>query len=383
MDTSNIDLHKKIGILGGGQLGRMLQELALTYGVDLYFLDNDIKAPCSIFKDHFTHGSFRDFNATIQFGKDKEILSIEIEHINTDALEQLSKYNIEIIPSVECIKMIKNKALQKQFLKDNNIPSSPFEVINFNTISAELAEAWYPFVQKSQEDGYDGKGVVVIENSSELANQLKLPSLIEKKVDIAKELAITIAIEKSGKVHLYPISEMVFNPQLNLVDYLIAPAQIDEKIIKKVNSIATKLAKYLNTAGIFSIEFFLTKKGEVLVNEIAPRAHNSAHYTIEACNISQYEAQLRILLGIPINEVKMKGYAGMVNLIGEENQIGLPKVENLFELSSLDDVHIHLYGKKETKPGRKMGHITVINSNREKLIKQLNWVRDNIKIKAK
>lgn len=383
MKKNNIDLHKRIGVLGGGQLGRMLQEIALTYGIDLYFIDNDIKAPCSIFKNNFTHGSYKDFNSIIQFGKDKEILTIEIEHINADALEQLSKYNIEVIPSVDCIRMVQNKAKQKQFYTDHQIPTSPYIIIDSKIISEELAAEWYPFVQKSQIDGYDGKGVVVIDSSTELNNQLQLPSILEKKVDIDKELAITVAIEKNGNIFLYPICEMVFDPKLNLVDYLIAPAQVDESIEKKIKSIAKKLGKALDTAGIFSIEFFLTKKGEVLVNEIAPRAHNSAHYSIEACNISQFEAQLRILLGIPLTEIESKKYAGMVNLVGEEKYVGLPLVQNLEKLNDFDDLHIHLYGKKETKPGRKMGHITVINRSRSKLIQQLQWLKNNIKIISK
>lgn len=379
----NIDLNKKIGVLGGGQLGRMLQEIALTYGVDLYFLDNDIKAPCSIFKNNFTHGSYKDFNTTIQFGKDKEILTIEIEHINAEALEQLAKYKIEVIPSVDVIKMIQNKAFQKQFYIDNNIPTSPFISIDTKQIPKEIAEEWLPFVQKTQIDGYDGKGVLVLKDSKDLLNQLNEPSILEKLVDIDKELAVTIAVERNGTCHLFPIAEMVFNQKLNLVDYLIAPADIDDKIADKINIIAKKIAKALNSPGVFSIEFFLTKKGEILVNEMAPRAHNSAHYTIEGCSISQFEAQLKILLGLPIQEVKMKGYAGMVNLIGEENHVGIPFIENLEKLSELEQTYIHLYGKKETKPGRKMGHITTLNSNRDKLIKQLNWIKDNIKVVSK
>lgn len=382
MTKKKIDLGKKIGVLGGGQLGRMLQEAALPYGVDLHFLDNDIKAPCCIFKGNFTHGSYKDLNATLQFGKDKDILTIEIEHINIDALEQLSKYDKLIIPSVDVIRMIQNKAFQKTFLKEKDIPTSDFIVIDGKSISQDLANEWYPFVQKSQIDGYDGKGVVVIQDETQLNNQLGVPSLIEKLVDIEKELAITIAIEQNGKVHLFPICEMVFDPKLNLVDYLIAPANIEEKIAKKVNAKANKLAKALNSPGLFSVEFFLTKKGDVLVNEIAPRAHNSAHYTIEGCNISQYKAQLNILLGIPIPEITMKGYAGMVNLIGEEQYIGAPYVENLQLLCEQGDTHLHLYGKKETKPGRKMGHITVLNSNRNKLVSQLHWTKENIKIKS-
>lgn len=382
MTKKKNDLGRKIGVLGGGQLGRMLQEAALPYGVDLFFLDNDIKAPCSIFKENFVHGSYKDFNTTIQFGKDKDELTIEIEHINSEALEQLSKYDKLIIPSVDTIRMIQNKAFQKIFLKENDIPTADFMVVASKTVTEDIASQWYPFVQKSQVDGYDGKGVVVINESTELSNQLSVPSLLEKKVDIDKELAITIAVEQSGKIHLFPICEMVFNPKLNLVDYLIAPAGIEEKHEKKVNSIATKLAKALKSPGIFSIEFFLTKKGVVLVNEIAPRAHNSAHYTIEACNISQYQAQLRILLNLPIPDITMKGYAGMVNLIGEEKYIGTPYIENLDLLLEQKDVYLHLYGKKETKPGRKMGHITVLNSNKTKLINQLNWIKEHIKIKS-
>ena len=382
MTKKKIDLGKKIGVLGGGQLGRMLQEAALPYGVDLHFLDNDIKAPCSIFKGNFTHGSYKDSNSVIQFGKDKDILTIEIEHINTEALEQLSKYDKLIIPSVDVIRMIQNKAFQKTFLKEHDIPTSDFIVNDSKTISQSLANEWYPFVQKSQIDGYDGKGVVVIRDEAQLENQLNTPSLLEKIINIEKELAITMVIEQNGKAHLFPICEMVFDPKLNLVDYLIAPANIEEKTTKKINTIANKLAKALKSSGLFSVEFFLTKKGEVLVNEIAPRAHNSAHYTIEGCNISQYQAQLRILLDLPIPEITMNGYAGMVNLIGEEQYIGAPYVENLEHLHEQGDTHLHLYGKKETKPGRKMGHITVLNTNKSKLITQLHWIKENIKIKS-
>lgn len=382
MTKKKIDLTKKIGVLGGGQLGRMLQETALAFGVDLYFLDNDLKAPCSIFRDNFMHGSYKDLNTTLQFGKDKDILTIEIEHINSSALEQLSKYDKTIIPTADTIRMIQNKAFQKSFLKENDLPTSDFIVIDSKDISEEVAQQWYPFVQKSQVDGYDGKGVAVIQDAQELQLQLGVPSLIEKKVDIEKELAITIAIEQSGKIQLFPICEMVFDPKLNLVDYLIAPATIDDKIARKINTVSTKLAKSLQSPGIFSIEFFLTKSGNVLINEIAPRAHNSAHYTIEACNISQYQAQLMILLGIPLPEITMKGYAGMVNLIGEEMHIGIPYVENLHQLYEQGDVFLHLYGKKETRPGRKMGHITVLNNNKARLISQLNWVKENVKIKS-
>jgi 5-(carboxyamino)imidazole ribonucleotide synthase len=295
-------------------------------------------------------------------------------------LEQLIKYDIEVIPSVESIKLIKNKAFQKQFYEENGIPSSPFVILDHKQISSELAAEWYPFVQKTQTEGYDGKGVVVIQDESDLMHQLGEVSILERKVDIDKELAITIAIERNGAIHLFPIVEMVFDPKLNLVDYLIAPALINEKQETNIKQIAQKLGKKLNSMGVFSIEFFLTKKGDILVNEIAPRAHNSAHYTIEGTNISQFEAQLRILLNLPIPAIKMNGYAGMVNLIGEENHQGMPSIENIDKLSEMNQAFLHLYGKKETKPGRKMGHVTVLNSTREKLIKELMWVRENVRV---
>jgi phosphoribosylaminoimidazole carboxylase (NCAIR synthetase) len=244
MTKKYIDLSRKIGVLGGGQLGRMLQEAALPYGVELFFLDNDIKAPCSLFKDNFTHGSYKDFNSTIQFGKDKDILTIEIEHINADALEQLAKYDKLVIPAVDTIRMIQNKAFQKKFLLENDLPSSAFIVLDSKSIAPELANDWYPFVQKSQIDGYDGKGVVVIESALDLSQQLNTPSILEKLVDIEKELAITLAIEQSGKIHLFPICEMVFNPKLNLVDYLLAPAGIEEKYIKMAIQAYAFQAKY-------------------------------------------------------------------------------------------------------------------------------------------
>lgn len=358
----------------------MLQEKALQYGVNLFFLDGDPKAPCSVFANNFKQGSFKSRSDIVEFGREMDILTIEIEHIDADALEEMSRSGVKIVPSVPVIKMIKNKATQKQFYFEHGIPTSEFLVIDEPRINRELVADWYPFVQKSQLDGYDGKGVVVMEGEDDLARELKLPCIIEKKVAIQKELAITIAIQKDLSLRLFPICEMVFDPKLNLVDYIIAPANISKAIEKKVISIAKKTATALNSEGVFSIELFLDSKNEVLVNEIAPRAHNSVHYTIEGCNISQYEAQLRILLDIPIPEIKMNTNAGMLNLIGEEGHHGNPKIENIDKLQSIPNAHLHMYGKRETKPGRKMGHITVLNEDRDKLIEELHFLKQHIKI---
>lgn len=370
----------KIGVLGGGQLGRMLQEKALEYGINLYFLDGDPKAPCSVFANNFKQGSYRSRKDIVEFGREMDILTIEIEHVDADALEEMSKSGVVIIPDVSVIKMIKNKALQKQFYLDHDIPTSEFLVIEENSLDTNLIENWFPFVQKSQVDGYDGKGVAVIDSMSEISKELKVPSIIERKVNIEKELAVTIAIESNLQVKLFPICEMVFDPKLNLVDYVIAPANISKAIEKKVNEIAMTLANAIHSKGIFSIELFLDTKGQILVNEIAPRAHNSVHYTIEGCNISQYEAQLRILLDIPLPDIKMNLNAGMLNLVGEEGHHGHPSIQNIDKLHEVSNAHLHMYGKRETKPGRKMGHITVLNENREDLIKELDYLKEHIKI---
>lgn len=372
--------NPKIGVLGGGQLGRMLQEKALEYGVNLYFLDGDPKAPCSVFANNFKQGSFKSRQDIIEFGRDKDILTIEIEHVDASALEEISKSGVEIVPSISVIKMIKNKATQKQFLESHHIPTSDFMVVDGNKLESSALSPWYPFVQKSQLDGYDGKGVVIINSEEDIAKELNLPSIIEKKVDIKKELAITIAIQADKSVKLFPICEMVFNPNYNLVDFVIAPADISKAIEKKIKDIALNLAKALDSKGIFSVELFLDTKNNVLVNEIAPRAHNSAHYTIEATNISQYEAQLRIILGIPLPNIVQISQAGMLNLVGEEGYSGKPKVEKIEALNKAQHACIHLYGKKETKAGRKMGHITVLNADRDKLLEELNYLKGQIKI---
>jgi 5-(carboxyamino)imidazole ribonucleotide synthase len=369
----------KIGILGGGQLGRMLQEQGLEYGIDLYFMDGDPKASCAIF-NNYKLGSFKSKEDIIAFGRDKNIVTIEIEHINTEALEDLDRAKVEIVPSVASIKMIKNKAFQKTFYLENNIPTSEFLIVETDKLDEKEVLSWFPLVQKSQTEGYDGKGVVVINDVNDIHKQLRVPSIIEKKVEIKKELAITIAIESNGNVKLFPICEMVFNPELNLVDYVIAPALISVEIEKKVKKIALQLAKCLKTRGIFSIELFLDQKDKVLVNEIAPRAHNSAHYTIEGTNISQFEAQLRILLDLPLPEIHLISPSGMLNLIGEENHQGKPEYKNIEKLADVGQAHIHLYGKRETKPGRKMGHITVLNTDRNKLIEELNYLKAHINV---
>jgi 5-(carboxyamino)imidazole ribonucleotide synthase len=374
-------LNKKIGVLGGGQLGRMLQEKALQYGVNLYFLDPDKECPCSIFAQYYTQGSFKNYDDVIAFGKDKDCITIEIEHVNIEALEYLENQGVEIVPDTRSIKMIQNKALQKQFYQDKNIPSSPFQIIENEKIE-NIDTSLYPFFQKSQKDGYDGKGVQYIANENELHKQLGVPSILEKAVDIQKELAITVAVDSHKNIRLFPICEMVFDEKLNLVDYLLVPASISKEEENTINQIAKDFINAIDSKGLFSIEFFLTKSNEILVNEAAPRAHNSAHYTMEACNISQFEAQLQIILDLKLPEIILKSNASMINIVGEDKYCGKPLIEGHDLFHTIPDFHFHLYGKKETKPGRKMGHITLLHQDLEQLKLNTEKVKSSFKLKG-
>ena len=370
-------MYPRIGILGGGQLGRMLQEKALEWGLQLYFLDPDSNCSCSIFKDSLTVGSFKDFNNVMDFGNKMDIISIEIEHVNIEALELLETMGKRIIPNVNTLKIIQNKALQKKMYAQNDIPTSDFIVLDSH-LDIKSYFSFLPAFQKTQKDGYDGKGVQYLTEDS-LHLVLEAPSILEKPVDLEKELALTFVKSADGSVVFYPICEMVFDPILNLVQYLIAPAIISEDIAKKVQEVALKVSEVIDSVGVFSIEFFLTKDGTVLVNEMAPRAHNSAHYTIEACNISQFDAQLRTFLNFPIPNITLKGFASMINLIGDENTVGNPQLIGANQMMK-DEAFLHLYGKTQTKPGRKMGHITITDSNYEKLVSRTKNILNIVKV---
>jgi 5-(carboxyamino)imidazole ribonucleotide synthase len=344
-------------------------------------LDPDKECPCSIFSEYYTQGSFKNYEDVIAFGKDKDCITIEIEHVNIEALEYLENQGVEIVPNTRSIKMIQNKALQKQFYQDKNIPSSPFQIIENEKIE-NVDASLYPFFQKSQKDGYDGKGVQYIADVNDLNKQLGVSSILEKAVDIQKELAITVAVDFHKNIRLFPICEMVFDEKLNLVDYLLVPASISKEEENTINQIAKDFINAIDSKGLFSIEFFLTKNNEILVNEAAPRAHNSAHYTMEACNISQFEAQLQILLDLKLPEIILKSKASMVNIIGEVMYCGKPLIEGQDLFQIIPDFHFHLYGKKETKPGRKMGHITLLHQDLEQLKLNTEKVKSSFKLKG-
>lgn len=371
--------RQTIGILGGGQLGRMLLPPANYLDIPIAVLDPNPSASCAELVNRFTVGDFNDYQTVLDFGRTVDTLTIEIEHVNVKALYQLEKEGITVYPQARVIEIIQDKRIQKQFYKDHGIPTADFRLINSKE---ELAkhEDFYPAFQKVGKGGYDGGGVQKIASVESIGKGFDAPSLIEKAVDYEKEIAIIAARNPSGQVQLFPTVEMVFHPEHNLVDYLLAPAEISEKVELKAREIALKLTNELEIVGLLAIELFVTKTGDVLVNECAPRPHNSGHQTIQGATVSQFEQHLRAILDLPLLEPKLICPSAMVNLLGNLNETGEAVLYGLQETLALEGVHVVLYGKRETKPARKMGHITVLAKGKEELIQRINTVKKTIKI---
>lgn len=371
----------KIGILGGGQLGRMLLQQAANYAVDTYVLENDANCPAAHLCKHFIKGNIQAYNDVYAFGKLVDVLTIEIEAVNIEALEQLEKEGVKVIPNTHALKTIKNKITQKQFYQTNNIPTSSFTITNSKADVSKLTN-FLPAVHKLGEGGYDGKGVQIINTETDIALAFDAPAVLEKKVNIAKELAVIVAVNTNGETAIYPPAEMVFDPILNLLDYQLSPAQINEKVFWKAEAIALSVVKNLKSAGLFAVELFVDKNDEVWVNETAPRVHNSGHHTIEANYCSQYDMLLRILLNYPLGNTKAILPSAIVNLIGENGYEGKAQYENLQEVLKMENVFVHLYGKQTTKPGRKMGHVTIISNDYVELKHKANKIKHTLKVKS-
>ncbi len=372
---------KKIGILGGGQLGRMLLQAAANYPVITYVLENDANCPAAHLCHHFTIGSITDFNTVYEFGKDLDALTIEIENVNIEALEKLEQEGKVIIPKPAVLKTIKNKILQKQFYQEHQIPTATFEITNTKSqINNHLN--LLPAVHKIAEGGYDGKGVQMINDSNDIEKGFDAPAVLEKKIEVVKEIAQMIAIGQDGAVALYPPVEMMFEPYLNLLDFQLCPANIDEKILWKVEAISLTVAKNFKSAGLFAVELLVDKSGDVFVNETAPRVHNSGHHTIEAHYSSQFDMLWRIMLNYPLGNPDAILPSIMVNLIGAPDHSGEAIYEGLEEVLKIEDAFIHIYGKVQTKPGRKMGHITIMSKEKQELIHQANRVKSTFKVIA-
>ena len=368
----------KIGILGGGQLGRMLIQDALKYDDEIHVLDPNEDCSCANISV-FTKGNFNDKQDVLDFGKGKDVISIEIEHVNVEALEELEQQGIKVIPNSKIIKTIQQKILQKQFYKHHQIPSPDFQIIQ--SLKEEI-RIGFPFVQKLNTGGYDGKGVQVIRTESEIDKMWNEPSVLENLVDIDKELSLIIAKNEQGEIKSFPVTEMVADPKLNLLDFNICPTDISDDVQNQINDIAEKFMSAANSEGLFAIELFLDKNGKVWVNETAPRLHNSGHQSQEGNANSQFEQFYRVLKNLPLADTSAFGFSGMLNLVGEENFTGPVKYEGLENVLKLPNAYIHLYGKTETKPGRKMGHINVLADSREELLEQLIQIKAMVKVVA-
>ena len=372
------DSKMKLGILGGGQLGRMLLQAAANYDAITYVLENDAHCPAAHLCHHFTLGNIQDFDAVYNFGKGLDAITIEIEAVNVDALEKLEAEGVKVYPRPSAIRTIKNKILQKQFYKENEIPTASF-VITQKQSDLLNHIGFLPAVHKLGEGGYDGKGVQVINNEAEIELGFNLPSVLEQKIKIAKEIALIVGMNAHGETIIYPPAEMIFDPVYNLLDYQLSPAKLEEKQLWKAQAIARKVMSGLNSPGLFAIELFIDKSGDVLVNETAPRVHNSGHHTIEANYSSQYDMLWRILLNYPLGNPDQILPSAIVNIIGAEGFTGDVVYEGLDEVLKMDNVFVHLYGKKQTKPGRKMGHVTIISSDYQDLTHKANKIKHTLK----
>lgn len=362
--NQQVDLTTKLGILGGGQLGRMLIQEAVNFNIHISVLDPAANAPCADLANNFVVGNFNDYQTVLDFGKKVDVLTIEIEHVNIEALEELERLGKKVFPSPQALRTIQDKGLQKQFYKANNIPTAPFHLID-NAEDALLFKEKGPFMQKLRKGGYDGKGVTPLRTEAEFNEAFNAPSVLEEFVPFVKELAVIVARNESGEIATFPLVEMEFNPEANLVEFIFSPAHVSVETEHKAKFIATDIADKLNHVGLLAIELFLTEDGEVLVNEIAPRPHNSGHHTIEACFVSQYGMHLRAILNMPLGSTGLRTPAVMINLLGEKGFEGKARYENIEEVLHTEGAYIHLYGKEDTKPFRKMGHITVCNTNLE------------------
>ena len=372
-------------ILGGGQLGKMLIEAASDWNIRCHVLDPDPDCSCSRLAWQFTCGSFKDYDAVMAFCAEAHYITIEIEHVNTDALRDLKAQGKKVFPDPDMLDIIKDKGKQKSFYVEHGIPTSPFTLYDdADAIRQAVASGTrtLPFVQKSCTAGYDGKGVQVVRTKDDLDKLLPGASLAEELIPFEKELAVIVARSTNGDTKAFPAVEMEFHPTANLVEFLLSPAHINSELEQKAQQLAVRTIEAMNLYGVLAVEMFLTADGDILVNEVAPRPHNSGHHTIEANITSQYQQLLRSIFGLPLGSTALSTTSMMVNLLGEDGYTGEAIYEGLPECLAIEGVYVHLYGKKITKPFRKMGHVTIVDSDAAKAREKANFVKDNLKIKA-
>jgi 5-(carboxyamino)imidazole ribonucleotide synthase len=373
----------KLGILGGGQLGKMLLTETRKFDIQTLVLEPSEEAPARYSCTAFYKGSLMDYDTVYQFGKMANLLTIEIENVNLDALDTLESEGLPIFPSPKTLRLIQNKGRQKDFYVENNIPTSPHQrFVDLNDLrkSLENDELEFPFVWKCAQFGYDGNGVKVCRSAIDLVKLPEVECIAEQMVPFKNELAVIVARSVSGEVKTYPVVEMEFHPEANQVEYVICPARIDEKVAKKATEIALKVSEAFHHVGLLAVEMFQTEDDEILVNEVAPRPHNSGHYSIEASYTSQFENHLRAILNLPLGTTDSKVAGIMVNLVGEEGFSGQVIYENIEKIMAIDGVTPHIYGKRETRPFRKMGHVTIVNENMTEARKIAEEVKNSIRV---
>ncbi|KQC31208.1 5-(carboxyamino)imidazole ribonucleotide synthase [Flagellimonas eckloniae] len=376
----------KLGILGGGQLGKMLLYETRKWDIQTKVMDTSKDAPCKIACNEFVLGNLLDFDDVYNFGKDVDILTIEIENVNVEALEKLEQENVRVYPPTKTLRTIQNKATQKLFYTDNGIPTSPFTRFAYTSeIEDSISNGGlqFPFVWKSAQFGYDGQGVKVVRKLEDLSRLPNVECIAEEMVNFKNELAVVVARNTKEEVKTYPVVEMEFHPEANQVEYVICPARIEESIGQKAVEVALKVSAHLEHVGLLAVELFQTQDNEILVNEVAPRPHNSGHYSIEASYTNQFEQHIRAILGLPLGKTDSKVAGVMVNLVGAEGHIGDVVYENIDAILEMDGVTPHVYGKKQTRPFRKMGHVTIVDEDMFKARRIAQQVKETIKVISK
>jgi 5-(carboxyamino)imidazole ribonucleotide synthase len=366
----------KLGILGGGQLGKMMLFDTRKFDIQTYVLDPSNEAPCKIACNTFFQGSLMDFDTVYNFGKQVDVLTFEIELVNLDALEKLESEGIKVFPSPKTLRLIQNKGVQKDFYSQNNIPTAAYKRYeNLEALKANVQNLKLPLVWKCTEFGYDGMGVKIIRTLSDLDNLPNVECISEEMIPFKNELSVIVCRNVSGEIRTYPVVEMEFHPEANQVEYVICPARIDDKVAEKARAIALNVSKKFNHVGLLAVEMFQTINDEIIVNEVAPRPHNSGHHTIEASFTSQFENHIRAILDLPLGNTDSKVAGIMVNLVGEKGFSGDVVYENIETIMGWNGVTPHIYGKKETRPFRKMGHVTIVNEN----IAEARKIAENVK----
>ena len=376
----------KLGILGGGQLGKMLLYDTRKFDIFTCVLDASDEAPCKIASNEFCLGDLMDYDAVFNFGKQVDVLTIEIENVNVDALEALEKEGVKVYPSSKTLRTIQNKAVQKLFYADHNLPSAPFSRFAY---TSEIKDAIkngglaFPFVWKCAQFGYDGMGVKIVKSNQDLKGLPNVECIAEKLIPFKNELAVIVARNVSGETKAYPVVEMEFHPEANQVEYVICPARIPDDIAKKAEAVALKVSEAFNHVGLLAVEMFQTENDEILINEVAPRPHNSGHHTIESSYTSQFEQHIRAILNLPLGRAVSKVGGIMVNLVGAEGYTGDVVYQNIEAIMHMEGVTPHIYGKKETRPFRKMGHVTIVNEDLSEARKIAENVKNTIKVISK